>query len=50
MPYAQLLTHPQTTKVGGDAHVVEWAADEPNADESRLVLQMLLNLDVPGLG
>ncbi len=50
VPYAQLLTHPQTTKVGGDAHVVEWTADEPNADESRLVLQMLLNADVPGLG
>ena len=48
--YAQLLTHPQTTKVGGDAHVVQWTADEPNADESRLVLQMLLNADVPGLG
>jgi len=50
LPYAQLLTHPQTTKVGGDAHVVGWTADEPNADESRLVLQMLLNADVPGLG
>jgi hypothetical protein len=50
VPYAQLLTHPQITKVGGDAHVVKWTADEPNADESRLILQMLLNADVPGLG
>jgi hypothetical protein len=50
LSYAQLLTHPHITKVGGDAHVVEWTADEPNADESRLVLQMLLNADVPGLG
>jgi hypothetical protein len=50
LPYAQLLTHPQITKVGGDAHVVGWTADEPNADESRLVLQMLVNADVPGLG
>ena len=48
--YAQWLTHPQTTNVGGDAHVVQWTADEPNADESRLVLQMLVNADVPGLG
>jgi hypothetical protein len=50
VPYAQLLTHPQITKVGGEVHVVKWTADEPNADESRLVLQMLLNADVPGLG
>jgi hypothetical protein len=48
--YAQWLTHPQITKIGGDAHVVQWAADEPSADESRLVLQMLANADVPGLG
>jgi hypothetical protein len=48
--YAQWLTHPQITKVGGDAHVVEWTADEPNAEESRLILQMLANGDVPGLG
>jgi hypothetical protein len=50
LPYAQMLTHPQITKVGGDAHVVQWTADEPNADESRLVLQMLVHADLPGLG
>jgi hypothetical protein len=49
VPYAQFLTRPQTTKIGG-AHTVEWTADEPNADHARLIIQLLLDADVPGLG
>jgi hypothetical protein len=46
-PYAHLLHNPQTKKVGGGAHVVEWSADEAN--QVTLVINMLQVEDLPGL-
>jgi hypothetical protein len=46
-PYAQLLHHTTTKNVGGDAHVVQWSADEVN--QAGLVITMLQEQDMPGL-
>jgi hypothetical protein len=46
-PYAQLLHRPQTKKVGGDAHVVQWSADEANGPAQ--IISMMAREDLPGL-
>lgn len=46
-PYAQLLHDPQTRKVGGGAHIVQWSADE--ASGAAQIVTMLEKNDLPGL-
>jgi hypothetical protein len=45
--YAQLLRNPDTTKVGGSAHIVQWSAQE--ADQAAQIITMLQQEDLPGL-
>jgi hypothetical protein len=46
-PYARLLHNPQTRKVGGGAHIVQWSADEGGGPGQ--VIGMLAMQDLPGL-
>jgi hypothetical protein len=46
-PYTRLLHNPQTSKVGGGAHIVRWSADEGEGPGQ--VIGMLAMQDLPGL-